>query len=70
MVDPGEEWNVILNDSAEAFIGIGTIGRDVKTELGDEAGMVEVLLFLGAQVSLGAGKPKQVAVEHDFLPTW
>ena len=68
MFAPGDEADLTLHQNAQAFVGIGLVTRDAREELRHQAGVVERLFLLRAQVSLGTAHPKRVAVEDDFLP--
>src|SRR3954463_8232365 len=65
MVDPPEETHVALDNGSESFIRIGLIAGNPGRELRHEAGMIELFFLVRAQVSLGAGHPKQVAMHDD-----
>src|SRR3954452_15517936 len=55
VIHPTEEGDVAFDDGCESFVGIGFVTGDAGSELWDEAGMVELFFFIGAQVGLGAG---------------
>ena len=69
MVNPGEEGRMTLDDRAEAFVGVGLVARDARPKLRDEPGVIELLFLAGAQVGLGTGQPKDIALEEQLPVT-
>ena len=67
VADPGDEIDVILYHRAEPFVRACFVTGDAGRKLWHQAGMVELLLLVGAKVGLGTGHPKSIPLE-DNLP--
>ena len=47
VVDPAEQRDVLFDDGPQAFAGVCAVGRYAWTKLGDQTGVIEMLLFVG-----------------------